>query len=358
MENCLIILFKGLFFLQVLQSLAASGHVNIQVLVLQYDNPLGTSFHGSDFTSQRKCCDKDQVTACSTTDMCDSYFVICIGGIATSGHNSHCSGPKVTTKVFRNANLFGASHDNILIQSFKWDNWHSGGIEYLANVMDQDSGNDELIENLTSTRALTVGSSYENSTEHVISFTNFVSLDLGVRIWCQDGYFGSNCSNKCTSNPYSVCINNQATLLPSCNDADVSRFEFTGILNYKATNLQLLLIKFVLQEICPKAQNAHVQVVHFSLSGVVEFKAMCDNATISSLTFSTHLYILSLTNKPALSHYFPGIPLKTSSVTQKNIRGAHTFMMLRALSYHDSSSACKSQSCKIQITVCIHPQNR
>ncbi|XP_053391826.1 uncharacterized protein LOC128554584, partial [Mercenaria mercenaria] len=267
MVNYMILLFKGICLLQIVQSLAAPGHVNIQVQVLQYDNPLGTSFHGSDFTSERKCCDKGQVTACSTTDMCDSYFVLCIGGITTSGLSRHCSGPKSTTKIFRNANSFGASHDNILVQSFKWDNWHAGDIEYLINVMDQDSGNDELIENFTSIRALTVGSSYENSTEHVISFINFVSLDLGVRIWCQDGYFGSDCSNKCTSNPYSVCINNQATLLPSCNDADVSSFEFTGIMNYKVTNLQLLLIKFVLQEICPKAQNAHVKIVHFSVSG-------------------------------------------------------------------------------------------
>ena len=66
-----------LLFLQI-----DAGSVNIELQVLQFDNPTGTSYYGSDFKGPRKCCDLPGNTSCTnapTHDYCDTFITICIG---------------------------------------------------------------------------------------------------------------------------------------------------------------------------------------------------------------------------------------------------------------------------------------
>ena len=55
--------------------------VDLEVSVLQYDNPSGTSYHGMNYTSSRKCCDTGATGSdCSqASDTCDVVFAFCIG---------------------------------------------------------------------------------------------------------------------------------------------------------------------------------------------------------------------------------------------------------------------------------------
>lgn len=52
-----------------------------------------------------------------------------------------------------------------------------------------------------------------------------------------------------------------------------------------------------------------------------EFKAACDNTEVGNLLFTTHFYILSVTNKISLSRYFPNIPFTQPVVQQITLRG-------------------------------------
>ena len=69
--------FDRLLFFQI-----DAGSVNIELQVLQFDNPTGTSYYGSDFKGPRKCCDLPGNKSCTkapTHDYCDTFITICIG---------------------------------------------------------------------------------------------------------------------------------------------------------------------------------------------------------------------------------------------------------------------------------------
>ncbi|XP_060574514.1 uncharacterized protein LOC132732163 [Ruditapes philippinarum] len=346
-------ILKGFLLLQLVQAINADGHVNIQVQILQYDNPLGTSFHGMDINSQRKCCDRGTIPTCSTTDTCDSIYVFCIGGF----RSGRCIGPNITTSVLNNKASFGTSFDNTVIHSITWDHWQSSSLEYVANVMDKDGQNNELVDTFTSTIALRSDTDYESSFPQVLSFKRYVSLDVAIRIWCQDGYYGPDCSRKCNQQ-YSICTkNNGQTLLQSCSRNDVSTYKlkpgFHVPENFTPPYIRQLLSQFFLREICLDAHEVNVELLRFNMEWTLEFKAECDNKTISSLLFNTHIYILSLTNKAALGRYFPNIPLLVPTVHQQLARGAMIFVMLRPIHYHDPSTSCGHNGCNVHIQVCL-----
>ena len=53
--------------------------INVELTVIQYDNPLGTSYSGDNTKGDRKCCDVGGDSCSTGNDTCDVYFLFCIG---------------------------------------------------------------------------------------------------------------------------------------------------------------------------------------------------------------------------------------------------------------------------------------
>ncbi|XP_052780511.1 neurogenic locus notch homolog protein 1-like [Mya arenaria] len=285
--------------------------VRVEVNILQYDNPLGTSYTGRNETAHRKCCDTGGSSCFSGNDTCDVYFTFCIGRTSMDPAHPGCKGLSMETSKNVSYDVFRITHTRSLKTVGTMDSWTLGNTSLMIDILDVDElgkGGQtdnpaiDLIDTLARILTFSPDPSYWKARPHRMTFTHHVSVDLELRVWCEEDWYGRSCDQRCNvTDDFHVCdVNGTKTALQECTDGDVLVLTLKEPM-WQTENRHSLtdhVTRYVAETSCPpNTQHVNVTILDMRSNGMnadVLFHAYCADKPVSSLKFRQGVYTLNL----------------------------------------------------------------
>ncbi|XP_060567857.1 neurogenic locus notch homolog protein 1-like isoform X2 [Ruditapes philippinarum] len=297
--------------------------VELELSVVQFDNPLGTSYIGQQAGSKRKCCDTGGSNCRTTSDKCDVYFTFCIGSQSNDPNNAGCNGTSIDMEKDVSRDVLKISDNRKLKRFVNVTLWTKGITTLIINVLDIDelpsTGNDphvfpDLIDVFNKILNFDPAANYWTATENIVSMVSHVSLDIRLRAWCATGWYGKSCDQRCHVDSFHECTYN-GSIVPKqeCLDPDTLVFSIqdsvAGLQN--ASNIHYYMVDMLANYVCLKTTeniSVNIQEIREHRDGHVDvvFKGFCDNSPVSSLKFREVVYLMNnvVTRLPRLEDYF------------------------------------------------------
>ncbi|XP_052284516.1 neurogenic locus notch homolog protein 1-like isoform X2 [Dreissena polymorpha] len=247
-----------------------AGRVNFELEVLQYDNPRDISLRGNDTNGAWKCCDMRSTAPQSTcTTHCPTAFVFCWAGT----DDGSCTGPQISTVPLL-TNTFAASYNRTFAVQGQWAIGTEDSMTIIIEVRNINLKNTyDVISHFTTKFngdiAQTYALSKQNIFDTMIDKKTLVSLTIGVRVWCMEGYFGPNCNVQC--NGYKTCPHHDEVVNKFSNNEIVLSMINNGTQNHNIRANTIILYDFFAKTVCQNSTDIRLDIQDFSFQPSLDY---------------------------------------------------------------------------------------
>ncbi|KAL5013157.1 hypothetical protein ScPMuIL_007427 [Solemya velum] len=166
-----------------------NGTGNVEIMFLQFENPTGTTGTG-------ECCDGFRPFCMSS---CDHRFSICLDNAFSNNDIQNCPyGSQDTGEITDKDQIYFSSLIGNVSNplNFNFNAW-PGAIRIKVDVWDMDENAHDHVDFMHTVITATPSPNHTHAIRAPIRLRGRSILDIAVRIFCDENYYGPNCDQHC-----------------------------------------------------------------------------------------------------------------------------------------------------------------